>query len=52
MLDVLAVKTVKHVLRSDSQQIGRRVLKMELPGSRPIRRPKRRFMAAVKEEMK
>ncbi len=31
--------------------IGRRMLSMELPGKRKRRRPKRRFMNAVTEDM-
>ena len=31
--------------------IGRRMLKMELPGKRKRGRPKRRFMEVVKEDM-
>ena len=41
-----------HVLWRDSEYIGRRMLGMELPGRRPRGRPKRRFMDAVKEDMK
>ncbi|KAF7654546.1 hypothetical protein LDENG_00068520 [Lucifuga dentata] len=32
--------------------IGRRMLRLELPGRRPRGRPKRRFMDVVKEDMK
>ena len=32
--------------------IGRRMLEMELPGKRRKGRPKRRFMDAVKEDMR
>ena len=39
-----------HVLRKDGY-IGRRMLKMELPGKRKRGRPKRRFMDVVKEDM-
>ena len=38
-----------HVQRRD---IGRRMLRLELPGRRPKGRPKRRFMEVVKEDMK
>ncbi|KAF7667879.1 hypothetical protein LDENG_00044320 [Lucifuga dentata] len=41
-----------HVQRRDSERIGRRMLKLELPGRRPRGRPKRRFMDVVKEDMK
>ena len=41
-----------HVQRRDSEYIGRRMLRLELPGRRPRGRPKRRFMDVVKEDMK
>ena len=41
-----------HVLRRDSEYIGRRILSFELPGRRPRGRPKRRFMDVVKVDMK
>ncbi|KAF7655665.1 hypothetical protein LDENG_00052730 [Lucifuga dentata] len=41
-----------HVQRRDSEHIGRRMLRLELPGRRPRGRPKRRFMDVVKEDMK
>ena len=40
-----------HVRRKDDEYIGRRMLRMELPGKRTRRRPKRRFMDVVKEDM-
>ena len=40
-----------HVLRKDDGYIGRRVLRMELPGKKKWGRPKRRFMDVVKEDM-
>ena len=40
-----------HVRRKDDGYIGRRILRMELPGKRKRGRPKRRFMDAVKEDM-
>ena len=40
-----------HVLRKDDGYIGRRVLRMELPGKRKRGRPKRRFMDVVKEDI-
>ena len=40
-----------HVLRKDYGYIGRRMLRMELPGKRKRGRPKRRFMDVVKEDM-
>ena len=41
----------RHVLRKDDGHIGRRMLRMELPGQRKRGRPKRRFMDVVKEDM-
>ena len=40
-----------HVQRKDYGYIGRRMLRMELQGKRKRRRPKRRFMDVVKEDM-
>ena len=40
-----------HVLRKDDGYIGKRMLRMELPGNRKRGRPKRRFMDVVKEDM-
>lgn len=40
-----------HVLRSDVQYIGRRLLRTELPGKRKRGRIKRRFMDEVREGM-
>ena len=40
-----------HVLRKDDGYIGRRMLRMELPGKRKRGRPKSRFMDVVKEDM-
>ena len=41
----------RHALRKDDGYIGRRMLRMELPGKRKRGRPKRRFMYVVKEDM-
>ena len=42
----------RHVRRNDDDGcIGRRMLRMELPGKRKRGRPKRRFMDVVKEDM-
>ncbi|XP_016321114.1 uncharacterized protein LOC107672441 isoform X3 [Sinocyclocheilus anshuiensis] len=41
-----------HVQRRESEYIGKRMLRLELPGRRPRGRPKRRFMDVVKEDMK
>ena len=40
-----------HVLRKDDGYIGRRMLRMDLPGKRKRRRPKRRFMDVMKKGM-
>ncbi|MCY0699101.1 hypothetical protein OVX40_29055, partial [Klebsiella pneumoniae] len=37
--------------RRDMSYIGRRMLRMELPGRRKRGRPERRFMDVVKEDM-
>lgn len=43
---------MEHVQRTDSEYIDRRMLNLELPGKIVRRRPKRRFMGAMKEYMK
>ncbi|KAI5609084.1 hypothetical protein C0J50_6086, partial [Silurus asotus] len=40
-----------HVQRRDTEYIGRRMLRLELPGSRKRGRPRRRFIDVVKEDM-
>ena len=40
-----------HLRRKDDEYIGRRMLRIELPGKRKRGRPKRRFMDVVKEDM-
>ena len=40
-----------HVRRKDGTYIGRRMLRMELPGKTKLRWPKRSYMDAVKEDM-
>ena len=40
-----------HVRRKDDGYIGRRMLRMELPGKRKQGRPKRRFLDAVREDI-
>ena len=39
------------LLRKDDGYIGRRMLRIELPGKRKRGRPKRRFMDVVREDM-
>ena len=41
-----------HVRRREVGYIGRRMLEMELPGKRRKGRPKRRYMDAVREDMR
>ena len=41
----------RYLRRKDDRYIGRRMLRMELPGKRKRGRPKRRFMDVVKEDM-
>ena len=40
-----------HAMRRDQEYVGRKMMKMELPGKRRRGRPKRRFLDVVKEEM-
>ena len=40
-----------HVMRRDQEYAGRRMIEMELPGNRRRRRPRRRFLDVVKEDM-
>ncbi|XP_061651845.1 uncharacterized protein LOC133488234, partial [Phyllopteryx taeniolatus] len=40
-----------HVQRRESEYIGRRMMRMELPGKRARGRPKRRLMDVVREDM-
>ena len=41
-----------HVMRRDQEYVGRKMMKMELPGKRKRGRPKKRFLDAVKEDMR
>ena len=45
------LRSYGHLRRKDDGYIGRRMLRMELPGKRKRGRPKRRFMDVVKEDM-
>ena len=40
-----------HVMRRGNEYVGRKMIEMELPGKRKRRRPKRRFLNLVKEDM-
>ena len=40
-----------HVMRRDKEYVGRKMIEVELPGKRRRRRPKRRFLDVVKEDM-
>ena len=42
----------KHVMRRDKEYVGRKMMKMELPGKRKRDRPKRRFLNLVNEDMR
>ena len=41
----------RHVMRRDQEYVGRKMMKMELPGKRRRGRPKRRFFDVVKEDI-
>ena len=40
-----------HVMRRDQENVGRKMMEMELPGKRRRGRPKRRFLDVVKEDV-
>ena len=41
-----------HVMSRDQEYVGRKMMEMELPGKKRRGRPKRRFLDAVKEDMR
>ena len=41
----------EHVMRSDKEYVGRKMMEMELLGKRKRGRPKKRFLDVVKEEI-
>ena len=41
-----------HVMRREEEYVGRRVIEMEVQGTRNRGKPKRRFMDSVKEDLK
>ena len=45
-----SITALGHVRRKDGGYIGRRMLRMELPGKRKRGRPKRRFIDVVKQD--
>ena len=38
-------------MRRDQEHVGKKIMEMDLPGKRKRRRPKRRFLDVVKEDM-
>ena len=40
-----------HVMRRDQEYIGRKMIKVELPGKRKRGRPKKKFLDVVKEDI-
>ena len=46
------LKWYGHVMRRDDEYVGRRVMKMELPGKRRRGHPNRRYMVVVGEDMR
>ena len=40
-----------HVMKRDKENVGRKMIEMELPGKRKRGRPKRKFLNLVKEDM-
>ena len=46
------IEMVGHIMRREEDYIGKRMLRMELPGCRKRGRTKRRYMDVVKEDMR
>ena len=46
------LRWIGHVWRRDEDYIGKRLLRMEVPGKRRKVRPKRRYMDVVREDLK
>ena len=40
-----------HIMRRNQEYVARKMMEMEIPGKRKRRRPKRRFLDVVKEDM-
>ena len=40
-----------HIMRRDQEYVARKMMEMEIPGKRKRRRPNRRFLDVVKEDM-
>lgn len=41
-----------HTKKRDNDDVGKKILRLELPGKRPRGSPKRRFMDVIKEDMR
>lgn len=52
-MNMVIFTTYTHIHQmNDTEYIGRRMLRMDLPGKRPRGGPKSRFMDGVKDDMK
>ena len=45
------LRSYGHVMRRDQEHVGKKIMEMDLLGKRKRRRPKRRFLDVVKEDM-